>query len=457
MRNNGDINANNIVGDMVSSDPNLILISISDNFGTLAQSELSQGTYTIQAIPETPVGYEAAMTLNLSANSGSYTKSEEINIIIGEIPTFLISNGGSVTTCTGIFYDSGSEASAYQNNENYTITFFPESAGNLIEANFTFFDIEAHSTCNYDALSIYDGTSSSAALIGTYCGSTSPGLITATNNDGALTFEFTSDGSVTHEGWIAEISCYSLNTPSGQLNGGTPNICINSSTGIMTLLNYTETISSWEKSLNNGDWETIENTSNTYFENNSIAGSWKYRVVLNEGAYYSNNIEIEVYENPIAAYTYIANNQTISFTNTSSGAINYSWDFGYGNTSTIENPEYTFPTSGNYNVELIAINGVCADNIYSEEIPVTYIGISQIESTIQIIPNPNNGIFKIDFGNLNINHAFITIYSISGQSIYQTKTSSNNIEIDLANYSNGVYFIKVDIENKSYNKMIVIM
>jgi gliding motility-associated-like protein len=68
---------------------------------------------------------------------------------------------------------------------------------------FTAFNVED----TYDFLYIYDGTNTSAPLIGTYTGTTSPGTITASNPSGVLTFEFTSDSSTKDSGWAATISC----------------------------------------------------------------------------------------------------------------------------------------------------------------------------------------------------------------------------------------------------------
>jgi PKD repeat protein len=47
----------------------------------------------------------------------------------------------------------------------------------------------------------------------------------------------------------------------------------------------------------------------------------------------------------------------VTFTNTSSGANSYQWDFGDGSpTSTATSPIYAYPTPGTYTVQLIAIN-----------------------------------------------------------------------------------------------------
>lgn len=47
-----------------------------------------------------------------------------------------------------------------------------------------------------------------------------------------------------------------------------------------------------------------------------------------------------------------ANGLTVTFTNQSSGATTYSWDFGDGGSSTDENPEYTYAAEGTYSVSL---------------------------------------------------------------------------------------------------------
>jgi gliding motility-associated-like protein len=46
-----------------------------------------------------------------------------------------------------------------------------------------------------------------------------------------------------------------------------------------------------------------------------------------------------------------------AFTNTSTGAVSYFWDFGNGNTSTNLNPGAIYTTAGSYTVKLVAIDG----------------------------------------------------------------------------------------------------
>jgi len=109
--------------------------------------------------------------------------------------------GGTISTCSGTFYDSGGSGSNYSDNQNTTTTLCSSVPGQCLQVNFTSFSLEN----TYDFLYIYDGPTTASNLLGTYTGGTSPG--TVTSSTGCLTFRFTSDPSVTAPGWAATISC----------------------------------------------------------------------------------------------------------------------------------------------------------------------------------------------------------------------------------------------------------
>jgi len=124
--------------------------------------------------------------------------------------TVLISQGGTVNTCSANFYDSGNSGGAYSNNEDFTITFCGDGTNTPLYAQFSSFSLEN----NYDFLFIYDGPTTASPAIGPAAGYTntnSPGTITSTS--GCLTFRFTSDGSVTRPGWAALIGCGTIVVP----------------------------------------------------------------------------------------------------------------------------------------------------------------------------------------------------------------------------------------------------
>ncbi|MCB0805357.1 MAG: PKD domain-containing protein [Bacteroidales bacterium] len=147
--------------------------------------------------------YNVTLTVTKGAGNDVETKTDYIEVVP---PEFNMQNG-TITTCMGNFYDSGGPTGSYNNDEDYVLTFYPATAGAQLEFNFTQFNVEFQSTCNYDYLNIYNGENTSAPLIGQYCGTNSPGLFTSSNPAGAITFEWHSDISVTNTGWTATINC----------------------------------------------------------------------------------------------------------------------------------------------------------------------------------------------------------------------------------------------------------
>ena len=113
---------------------------------------------------------------------------------------------GTITTCSALFYDDGGPNGNYSNRKDYIMTFLPDTPGNVLEAIFEEFSLES----DYDFLDIYDGTSTNATHIGQYTSTDSPGTVTATNPEGALTFYFSSDYGVNEPGWKATIRCVDI-------------------------------------------------------------------------------------------------------------------------------------------------------------------------------------------------------------------------------------------------------
>ena len=76
---------------------------------------------------------------------------------------------------------------------------------------------------------------------------------------------------------------------------------------------------------------------------------------------------IEVEAAPIADFDFNVEDNLVVFTNMSSNADTYSWDFGDMNISNLENPENLYDTQGTYNVTLTVTND-CGSNSTSLQI-----------------------------------------------------------------------------------------
>ena len=149
--------------------------------------------------------------------------------------------------------------------------------------------------------------------------------------------------------------------------------------------------------------------------------------------------------NPTANFSESISGNTATFTNLSTSinnTLNYLWNFGDGNTSSIQNPSHTYTTSGTYTITLIASNCIFSDTI----IKTIQVGITNmIEgslSNFEFYPNPTTNQM-----NLKIDSRFIgsvyTVYDNSGRSVLKGKIISENTLIELGDLSKGLYLLCV--------------
>jgi PKD repeat protein len=193
------INNNVVFTDLSSCN----ILSWNWNFGADASPATAntQGPHTVSY---NTTGFK---TISLTVN-GSVTKTKTDYVEV--IPEQFNMSNTSITTCSGTFYDPQG-TSSYIDNQDFTMTFYPAETSKSVQVDFTLFDLEYNATCGWDYLNVYDGTSTSSTLLGTWCGTSSPGTLAASNAAGALTFEFHSDVSVVGQGWEAALSC--VDTP----------------------------------------------------------------------------------------------------------------------------------------------------------------------------------------------------------------------------------------------------
>ena len=124
---------------------------------------------------------------------------------------FVIEDGVTINSCLGTFVDTGGATGPYSGNESITYVICPETAGQLVQLDFTAFATQAGA----DVMAIYnaDDALDATTLFGNFSGTTaasSPGFVSATqdNVSGCITIVFTSSGGVNDTGWVADISCF---------------------------------------------------------------------------------------------------------------------------------------------------------------------------------------------------------------------------------------------------------
>jgi PKD repeat protein len=140
----------------------------------------------------------------------------------------------------------------------------------------------------------------------------------------------------------------------------------------------------------------------------------------------SNAMVINVYDSTFSDYFFTTNELEVSFSNTSTGAGSFSWDFEDGNTSSEESPTHTYATAGTYNVCLEATNNEpawCANETLCQEVivscsnPATLFNISGSELSYSFVDSGNNyntRQWKIDGMLLSTDSIFEYTFDLSG-------------------------------------------
>ncbi len=90
---------------------------------------------------------------------------------------------------------------------------------------------------------------------------------------------------------------------------------------------------------------------------------------------------------------------------------------------------------------------------FDTEFP-TQINELNLSQVLEIYPNPSNGMFTLM--NRHSKMSAIEIYSITGETILSTSTNRQQIDLDLSDFSEGIYFVRAYVGDRIYNQKIVI-
>lgn len=201
-------------------------------------------------------------------------------------------------------------------------------------------------------------------------------------------------------------------------------------------------IQSYSWDFGNGQTSSLQSDVAIY------AGEGDYPVTLTltttDGCVYSVQNIIPIYPSPVAAFSSNWDEPTnvVSFTNEStiaSGSINlYTWDFGTS-TSNLQNPDYTFPIPGYYDVTLTATSDLGCTSTTTQL--VTAIDIVELSNrSFHIFPNPANAFIQIE-SNF---HTMARITDITGRILTEDFIIQANqiTNYDVSMLSTGFYFLE---------------
>jgi PKD repeat protein len=136
-----------------------------------------------------------------------------------------------------------------------------------------------------------------------------------------------------------------------------------------------------------------------------------------------------------------------AFTNASTDATSFWWTFGDGGTSNLQNPNYTYNTTGTYTVTLYAFNAGCNDTVSTQQVII-------VQSPLGIASSPNGDMMlsKDQGGNfVKFNYSAqtkvnITVYNALGQVVFTNanqQVSNDKVYLNLENAKDQLIFVSV--------------
>lgn len=144
------------------------------------------------------------------------------------------------------------------------------------------------------------------------------------------------------------------------------------------------------------------------------------------------------------------------FTNMSTGATSYVWDFGDGNTSTEVSPSHVYGTGGTYTATLTATSECGTDTYGPVPVNVYAAGINEVEAKPEasLFPNPSNGQFTVTMSGLANEPTVISVIDITGKTVLVHKAAAGitQVSLDATAFASGMYSVK--ISNGGYSKVI---
>ncbi len=115
-------------------------------------------------------------------------------------------------------------------------------------------------------------------------------------------------------------------------------------------------------------------------------------------------------------------------------------------TWTVSHPDYVTQTG-----TIIVNNAVVNKPV------VLTVGVEEISSaSFNIYPNPSTGTFNLSTSVMGY-ESDVTVYDLAGKLVYSGKMEGNDVNvIDLTDQQKGMYFLQIIVDNKVFNKTLVI-
>ncbi|MDP2386836.1 MAG: T9SS type A sorting domain-containing protein [Bacteroidota bacterium] len=183
----------------------------------------------------------------------------------------------------------------------------------------------------------------------------------------------------------------------------------------------------------------------------SPAATTEYTFTVTSGGTCTYKDTVNVNVGLLSAFTYTVNNMVVNFSKQNAGCTSFIWDFGNGNTSTINpNPVVTYASPGTYGICLqcnSSSNCMQCINLTVPSFGSGGVGINEYANhgVYKVYPNPTLGKLKIiDEGLTRAKTTRVKIVDIVGKEV---ASLPYNEEIDISVLEAGIYFLTLFEDN----------
>jgi PKD repeat protein len=182
------------------------------------------------------------------------------------------------------------------------------------------------------------------------------------------------------------------------------------------------------------------------------AGSYPVKLTVSNalGSHSTEQVNyVQVYQTPVADFIYQIDGYTATFTNTTNGGTQFTWDFGDGSTSQALNPAYTYAGPGIYDVMLTASSSNCgsaiAYSIFLQPLGIMEEGLAE---QVSIFPNPTSHWLNIGFGELSGKIQALSLRNSAGSLVRSIPVQGgDSYRLNIETLPAGLFYLQVQDEN----------
>jgi len=357
-------------------------------------------------------GYFYLTNLNPGGDMFNYGQEAVVHITPdpAQYPLYCTGTTNVTTDDYGTIEDGSGPVADYQNNANCSWLIAPDDSISIIKLNFSKFNTDPA-----DILTVYDGPTTSSAVLGTFSGSTLP-TQTVTSTGPQMLVTFVSNGSTTAPGFLLTYDA----TPVSFCNSNT---LLTDETG------------------------SISDGSERFQYRNNANCKWNIQP--------TNAVSITI---TFSNFNTEPTNDKVQVYNTGANPPFLQATYSGDHTSDLIAPVTV--TSGKAMIMWTSNNTIRGGGWNASYDIVLGTNEQKAFENLSVFPNPTNGMLNIQFTMNEIQSVRIEIVSIKGETVYDQNLGnfkgSFDKQVDLSSLAKGIYILRLISDRGTTIKKVVI-